>query len=128
MNNNIRFITDGRGVKTHAVIPMDEFLRLKPAGKIKEPTDEELFDSAMAERNTKNTVPHEIVVRLVNGENPIKVYREWRGITQETLAEKTGSKRLYISQLENKPVGAGSTKMLRKIADVLDVDLDDLFP
>jgi hypothetical protein len=32
--------------------------------------------------------PSEVVNAILNGENKIKIFREYRGMTQETLAEK----------------------------------------
>ena len=67
----------------------------------------------------------ELACRLLDGENPIKVYRQYRGLTQKGLAGKAGTKAAYISQIETGH-RAGSTKTLRRIAEALGIDLDDI--
>src|SRR5687767_13181273 len=46
-------------------------------------------------------IPKEFVDRLAKGENPIRVLRAWRGVTQLYLAHKTGIGQGYISDLES---------------------------
>ncbi len=74
--------------------------------------EEEAFPLALAER-------------LVAGAHPIKVFREYRGMTQAELARQVGLSPMYISQIETGRRG-GSTKALRRIAAALDIDLADL--
>ena len=70
-------------------------------------------------------IPWESAKRIVAGENAIKVYREWRGLTQEALARKVDSAKAYISQIETgaKP---GGRAILRKIAVALGVPVSVL--
>jgi mRNA interferase RelE/StbE len=65
-------------------------------------------------------VPWDVAKRIVAGESAIKVYREWRGLTQEALARKVDSAKAYISQIETgaKP---GGRAILRRIAAALGV-------
>ncbi len=37
-----------------------------------------------------------MVQKILNSENPIKVYREYRGLSQEQLAIKIGKTKQYI--------------------------------
>ncbi|HJU16961.1 MAG TPA: helix-turn-helix transcriptional regulator [Stellaceae bacterium] len=71
------------------------------------------------------TVPIELVDRLLAGENPIQVWREYRGLNLTALAAAAGIGKGYLSQLESGerqgPVGT-----LKPIAAALRVDLDDL--
>jgi len=69
--------------------------------------------------------PGEIANRLIEGENPIKVFRDLRGLTQAQLAEKVGTNKVYVSQLE-RGERQGSLSLLRKLADALRVDVTDL--
>jgi transcriptional regulator with XRE-family HTH domain len=70
-------------------------------------------------------VPVEIADRLLAGDNPIRVWREHRGMTLAALKSKVGLSRGYLSDLENgKRVGPIGT--LRKIAHALGLELDDL--
>ncbi|WP_163836814.1 helix-turn-helix domain-containing protein [Spartinivicinus ruber] len=70
-------------------------------------------------------VPDAVVTRLLDGENPVKVWREHRGLKQKQLAEKLEIMAAYLSQIE-KGEKSGSVDVLKRIAEVLNVDLDDL--
>jgi transcriptional regulator with XRE-family HTH domain len=53
--------------------------------------------------------------------------REYRGLTQEALAEAAGVGKSYISQIEaGKKTGA--VRVLRTLAETLAVDIEDLVP
>lgn len=88
-------------------------------------SDEALFDRAVAEGDGGAAVPHDVMVRLVGGENPLKVYREWRGLTQAELATQIGVTEGYVSQVER---GARtlSRKAVSTAAVALGITPDDL--
>jgi DNA-binding XRE family transcriptional regulator len=69
--------------------------------------------------------PGEVAARLIDGENPVKVFREHRRLTQAQLADKVGTNKVYISQIE-RGERQGSLTLLRKIADALRVDVSDI--
>jgi len=69
--------------------------------------------------------PEEIPSRIIKGENPIKVYREYRNITQESLAKTLSVSKQYISQIENNKTKP-SLKILKGLAQILNVTVDDL--
>ena len=67
------------------------------------------YDSAKAalERGDDELVPSEVVYAILDGENAIKVWREYRGLSQQETAEKAGISIPYLSQLEtNKRKGS----------------------
>jgi predicted transcriptional regulator len=68
-------------------------------------------------------LPKEIVDRMANGENAIRVLREWRNVTQTYLSFKTNLSQGYISDIETGR-RVGTPAALRLIADVLKVPLD----
>ncbi len=68
-------------------------------------------------------LPKDIVDRMANGENPLRVLREWRDITQMYLSFKTNLSQGYISDIENGR-RRGTTAALRVVANVLRVPLD----
>jgi len=85
-------------------------------------------DAALAALSTgeDEAIPASVVARLLAGdEHPLKVWREYRGYTQESIAKEAGIGKSYVSQIEagSKTV---STKVLGAIAKALQVDLDDL--
>ena len=70
-------------------------------------------------------VPATIVDRLVAGENAIRVWREHRGLSANSLAEKAGIAQAFLSQIETGKRD-GTVTTLKKIADALSVTVDDL--
>jgi transcriptional regulator with XRE-family HTH domain len=61
----------------------------------------------------------------VAGKNPIRVFRNHRGMTQIELAAAININPVYLSQIETGRRN-GSTKTLASIAKALNVSLDDL--
>jgi DNA-binding XRE family transcriptional regulator len=70
-------------------------------------------------------VPAEFANRLIAGENPVRVYRSLRGLSGRELAERAGISAPYISEIESGKKD-GSLSVMRRIAEALNVDLDDL--
>ena len=66
-------------------------------------------------------VPQAVADRLLGGEHPIRVWREYRKLTQAELASRTGIRPAYLSQIEG-GVRNGSISTLRAIAQVLKID------
>ena len=92
----------------------------------------DLADVAIADRVMANVaagrdefIPSEIVDRLLDGENKMKVWRGHRGLSARELAERTGLSASYISEIESGRK-EGSISALKKIAAALGLDLDDL--
>ncbi|WP_416915742.1 MAG: helix-turn-helix transcriptional regulator [Roseicyclus sp.] len=63
--------------------------------------------------------------RLLDGESPLRVYRDLRGLTQATLAERAGVNRVTVAEIGTGRK-QGSVATLRALAGALDVTLDDL--
>ncbi|PHS77663.1 MAG: transcriptional regulator [Rhodospirillaceae bacterium] len=80
---------------------------------------------ALARSGKEESFPSEVLDRLLDGENPVRVFRTYRKIKQNALAATCGISKGYLSQIES---GAkeGSLSVYRKLADVLDLDIDDL--
>jgi len=78
------------------------------------------------EAGEEEAIPAEVAYRIVfDGESPLKVFREYRGLTQEQLAEKAGTTKNYISQIENRRRHAGR-KLLKRLAQALNLSPEDL--
>ena len=73
----------------------------------------------------EETFPSAMVERMIDGENPILVYREYRGLSQSALAEKSGVRQSLLSEIEAGKK-TGSVDTLKKIAAALGVELDDI--
>ena len=84
------------------------------------------YDAAILalERGEDELIPSEVVYAILDGENPIKVWREYRGLTQQQLADTAGISKPYLSQIETGKQ-KGTTDNLSAIAKALDVSLED---
>lgn len=63
--------------------------------------------------------------RLLDGENPVRLWREKRGLTQRVLAAQAGIGASYLAEIEGgkKP---GSADALHKLAQALGVAMENL--
>src|SRR5438105_4424365 len=68
-------------------------------------------------------LPKAIVDRLAAGDNPVRVFREWRDMTQLEIAFRTNLSQSYLSDLENGR-RRGTADALALIARALKVPLD----
>jgi DNA-binding XRE family transcriptional regulator len=90
--------------------------------------DELAADRASARRLAgEEYVPVELIDRIIGGESPLRVWRTYRGMTQDALAEKVGTAANYISLIENGQ-REGKAALWRKLAEALKVDVDDILP
>ena len=108
-----------------AVIPLTEYERLVEAAE--DVADVRAYDEATRRlaSGEDELVPAEIVNRILDGENALRVWREYRGLTMKQLAEKAGVSAPFVSQIETGQ-REGSVETMRKLADVLKISLDDL--
>jgi len=102
-------------------IPLEEYERLLEAAE----DLEDLRGIAHARANPEEGVPDVYVGRLIDGENPVAVYRDWRGLSQSELARKSGVNRTQIADIEAGRK-TGSVATLKKLAEALRVTIDDL--
>ena len=115
-------ILDDSGKPAFAVIPWQEYKRWARTTE-RALTDEGLYDIAKATGD--ESFPIEVADRLLAGENPVKVYREYRGLTQSQLATAVALNTVYLSQIETGK-RTGSAKTLAALAGALNVSVDDL--
>lgn len=66
-----------------------------------------------------------MVDRLLKGDSPIQVWRQYRGLSQQVLAESVGVSQAYIAQLEAGQ-RQGKPALFKKLAEALSVSVDDL--
>lgn len=72
-------------------------------------------------------IPAQVVDRLIDRESPLRVWREYRALSQSALARASGVSRVQIVEIEAGR-NSGSVHTLRKLADALRVAVDDLIP
>ena len=73
----------------------------------------------------EESFPALMVERLIAGEHPLKVFREYRGLSDEELAQLAGGSLSVVRQIEDRERQA-STDERARFADVLHVDVEDL--
>jgi DNA-binding XRE family transcriptional regulator len=110
-----------------AVVPYEDYLQLVENSELLQ--DIQDYDSAKAalERGDGELIPSEVVYAILNGENPIRVWREHRQMSQRETAEQAGISVPYLSQLETNR-RKGSLDVLSAIAKVLQASLENIVP
>lgn len=106
-------------------IPREEYDRLRAAAE--DLADLQTYDRAKAAlaAGEDELIPADYANRLLNGESPLRVYRDLRRMTQAALAEKAGVNRVTVTEIETGRK-QGSVATLRAIAAALNVSLNDL--
>jgi DNA-binding XRE family transcriptional regulator len=82
---------------------------------------------ARGRRGHDDALPVAFYRRIRLGEHPVRVWRDYRGFGLNELAERAKVARGYLSEIENGKK-AGSTAALKRIADALNIALDDAVP
>ena len=124
MKENIQLI-ERDGKPEWAILPYEAYLELLEQAEMLE--DIRDFDAAKSalEKGEDELIPGEVVFAILDGKNPIKVWREYRGLTQQQLADAAGISKPYLSQIETGK-RTGATEVLSAIAKALDVSLDEV--
>jgi len=118
-------IIERDGKPEWAILPYDEYLQLVEQAELLE--DIRDFDeiSAAIERGDEELIPAEVVNAILDGKNLVKVWREYRGLTQQQLADIVKISKPYLSQIETGK-RTGTTDILSRIAKALDVSLEQI--
>ena len=108
-----------------AVLPYELYLKLVAEAEML--ADIRAYDTEKAAivRGEQELRPSEVTFAILDGNNPIKVWREYRRLSQQQLAGAIGISRPYLSQIE-KNKRTGTTEVLLAIAKALKVTLDDI--
>ncbi len=106
-------------------IPKAEYQRLRAVEEDSVDIRAALAVQARIDAGTEELVPETVVNRLIDGESPLRVWREYRGLSQAALARAADTSRVQIVEIEAAR-RTGSVHTLRRLADALDVGLDDL--
>jgi len=107
------------------LIPLEEYERLIEAAE--DAADARDVDEIRRRLATgeEELIPAEVVDRMIDGENKLRVWREFRGMSAKQLAGATALAAPYISQLETCK-REGTIETFKKIATALRVDIDDI--
>ena len=80
-------IIEYKGKPAFVIVPYDEYqeiMKLKKRFK----TDEDLYLEVI--NKDDEYFPEEVVKKILGGDSPIRIYREYRGLSQQQLATKIG--------------------------------------
>jgi len=118
-------IISKNGKPEYAVIPYSEYRRLVEDAEML--ADVRAFDTARnaISAGEEEMIPAVVVDRLLDGDNPVRVWREYRSLSAADLAKACGVTAAAISQIESGK-RKSSVILLKKIARSLKVDLDTL--
>lgn len=70
-------------------------------------------------------IPAEFADRILDGEPPLRVWREYRGLSQTELARRSGINRVVIADIEAGRKG-GSVATFKAVSGALGLSIDDL--
>ena len=110
------------------LLPINDYERLlKAREELEDLLDVQAYDRAKAAlaSGRDHMIPGDVVHRLLEGENPMRVWREHRGLTLDQVAAKTSLSKGYLSEIETGKKD-GSLRAMRAVADALQINLDDL--
>jgi DNA-binding XRE family transcriptional regulator len=99
----------------HVVLTVAEWQRLREQAEL----------AHIDELRTHDTIPDEQATQILDGEHPLKVFREWRGLSQSQLAERAGLRQPTIALLEGGK-RKGTVQQMRKLAAALNLQLETL--
>lgn len=118
-------ILEHNGKPAFVVMPFAEYERLlEPFEDAKDAVRIEQLLNAVAS-GAEEVFPAELVHALVSGGNPVRLLREYRGMSTGDLAAGCGVTKAHIYQLETGKRSM-SVDVLRKLAYVLHVEADIL--
>jgi DNA-binding XRE family transcriptional regulator len=89
--------------------------------------DVRAYDAAKArlEDGDDELIPLELTERRLRGESPLRIWREYRQLTQEQLAKKSKVSRALVAAIETKRK-SGSVSTWKKLGAALNVSWEQL--
>ena len=119
-----QFIEDN-GRKAYAVLPVEEYESLREKAELHD--DLTAYERAVKELESgeDELVPGDVVDALMEGNNAVKVWRGYRGLSQQQLATACDISQAYLAQIE---LGKreGTVGVYKRLASALTVTIDDL--
>jgi len=118
-------IIKNNGQPEYAMVPIADYEDLLKKAEMLD--DVVAYDRAKTElaNGEDELVPAELADAILDGKNPVKVWRQYRGLSQVELSGEIGKSQACLAQIENGK-REGTVAVYRAIAQALDVDLDDI--
>lgn len=112
--------------KKMAVLPVEDFQRLLEVAEDRDDVAAAI-DAGRRRGEGMEYLPAAMVDRILDGENALRAWREFRGLTVAELAEKSGYGYSMISKVE---AGSrqGTVALWNALATALNVAPDDVMP
>lgn len=111
--------------KQVVVIPADEYrLLLEKAEMLDDVAAYDRVKAALAGGDDE-LLPAVVANAILDGESQVRVWRQYREMSQVQLAGAAGISQAYLAQIETGK-REGTLSIYRSLADALGVDLDDL--
>ena len=109
-----------------AMLPFEEYRKLMDVAEDK--ADEQAADELATRRDAgEEYLPVELADRIMDGENPLRVWRTYRGLTQGQLGQEVNRQAAFISKLESGEA-EGGVGLWARLADALGVTIEDIAP
>ncbi len=107
------------------VLAIEDFEQLCAAAE--DVADIRAYDRAKErlEAGTDEMIPAGFGDRILGGESPVRVWREYRGLSIKQLAASASISAAYLSQIEGGSRN-GSLSTMKALAKGLSLDVDDL--
>jgi DNA-binding XRE family transcriptional regulator len=122
MNTQIIITPSGERM---VILPEDEFQSLVEAVEnAQDAAAVKAFEIRLASGD-EELLPAELANAILDGANPTRAWREYRGMTIKSLAQSAGIAPAYLSQLETGQRD-GTIETMKKLAATLKVTIDDL--
>ena len=117
-------IIEQNGEPAFVVIPWHEWQRIEAV--LEDRADAAAIQDCLDDPT--EGFPEDVVRAIaVERRNPLRVLRDYRGLTQAALAEKAGTSAVYLSQIE-RGVRTPGRRLLVRLAKALAVEADMLDP
>ena len=117
-------VIEKNGTPEWAVLPYKEYIYLMEETQTLQ--DIRAYDKAIqAVEDGEELIPSKVMYAILDGENPIRIWRKYKKLTQQELSTSAGISKAYLSQIESGK-RKGSTKTLSAIANSLELTLDDI--
>ena len=118
-------VIDTPGGERMVVLPLKEYEQLCAAAE--DLADIRAYDRAKQHLATgaDELIPAEFGDRILDGASPVRVWREYRGLSVKALAASVGISAAYLSQIEGGSRN-GSLSTMKALAQALSLDVGDL--
>jgi ribosome-binding protein aMBF1 (putative translation factor) len=113
--------------KKMAVLPAEDYERLLELAEDREDIEAAIDAECRRKEGAVEYLPASMVDRILDGENALRVWREYRGMSIAELAEKSGYGYSMISKVEG-GMRQGTIALWRALAAALKVLPEDIMP